>query len=224
MVARYGQLVLDYRAVLVVGVQLGLIVAANLSAFELRFDAAVPVFYDRMMWRYLPGIILVFGSSLWVFGIQQGLWRYVGLHDLGRIFWASLVGAAVFYGLCHVVLRWAEYPRSIIILTGLLTGLYLASIRVAVRWFREWIRIVGPTGRRVLIVGAGHAGELLVRDILSDAGYNSRPVGFVDDDPIKRRMKIHGIPVVGTILDIKKAAEALEVTRLSSPYRRLRPR
>lgn len=206
-----GQIVQGYRSVLVLGVELILIVAANLSAFALRFDANIPVSYDRIMWRYLPGIVLVFGSSLWVFGIQRGLWRYVGLHDLGRIFLAALVGAAAFYGLCHLVLRWAEYPRSIIILTGLLTSLYLAGIRVMVRWFREWIRIIEPTARRVLIVGAGTAGELLVRDMLSDGGYNCRPVGFVDDDPIKRRMKIHGIPVVGTIADIKKAAEALEV-------------
>lgn len=211
MVDRYGELVLSYRSLLVIGIQLGLIVAANLSAFELRFDAEIPVPYDRMMWRYLPGIVLVFGNSLWVFGIQRGLWRYVGLHDLGRIFWASFVAATVFYGLCHVVLGWIEYPRSVIILTGLLTGLYLAGVRVVVRWFREWLRLVGPSARRVLIVGAGHAGELLVRDILSDAGYNSRPVGFVDDDPIKRRMKIHGIPVVGIIADIKKVAETLEV-------------
>ena len=206
-----GQIVQGYRSVLVLGVELVLIVAANLSAFALRFDANIPVFYDRIMWRYLPGIVLVFASSLWVFGIQRGLWRYVGLHDLGRIFLAALVGAAAFYGLCHLVLRWAEYPRSIIILTGLLTGLYLAGIRVMVRWFREWIQIIEPTARRALIVGAGNAGELLVRDMLSDGGYNCRPVGFVDDDPIKRRMKIHGISVVGTIADIKKAAEALEV-------------
>ena len=211
IVDRYGQLVLSYRFLLVIGVQLGLIVAANLMAFELRFDADIPPPYDRMMWRYLPGVVLVFGSSLWVFGIQRGLWRYVGLHDLGRIFWASFTAATAFYGLCHLVLGWIEYPRSVIILTGLLTGLYLSGVRVAVRWFREWLRLVGPSARRVLIVGAGHAGELLVRDILSDAGYNSRPVGFVDDDPIKRRMKIHGIPVVGMIADIKKAAETLEV-------------
>jgi FlaA1/EpsC-like NDP-sugar epimerase len=214
MVDRYGRLVLDHRSVLVFGVQVALIVAANLSAFELRFDADLPLYYERMRWRYLSGIVLVFGSSLWVFGVQQGLWRYVGLHDLRRIFLASFAAATAFYGLCHVALGWAEYPRSVIILTGLLTGLYLAGIRVAVRWFREWLRIAGPIGRRVLIVGAGHAGELLVRDILSDAGYNSHPVGFVDDDPIKRRMKIHGVPVLGTIADIKKVAERVEAQEI----------
>ena len=62
----------------------------------------------------------------------------------------------------------------------------------------------------VLIVGAGNAGELLVRDMLSDGGYNCCPVGFVDDDPIKRKMKIHGVPVVGTIAEIKQVTDRLE--------------
>jgi FlaA1/EpsC-like NDP-sugar epimerase len=198
---------LDHRSLLVIGVQLSLILAANLTAFALRFDADIPPPYDQTMWENLPAVMLVFGSGLWVFGIQRGLWRYVGLHDLGRILWASLASAAVLYGVIHLLLGRTEYPRSVIILTGLLSGLYLSGIRVAVRWFREWLQIIGPTARRVLIIGAGNAGELLVRDMLSDATYNSRPVAFVDDDPVKRKMKIHGIPVKGTTADIKTVAD-----------------
>jgi FlaA1/EpsC-like NDP-sugar epimerase len=204
---RYGQLLLDYRSLVVIGTQLALIVAANLTAFELRFDGDVPPQYRVMMWRYLPVVLLVFGSGLWVFGIQRGLWRYVGLHDLGRILWASLAGAIVFFGVTHLLLGNIAYPRSVIILTGLLSGLYLAGIRLSVRWFREWLHIIGPTARRVLIVGAGNAGEQLVRDMLSDPDYNSRPVAFVDDDPVKRKMKIHGISVLGTTADIKAVAD-----------------
>lgn len=207
---RYGQLLLYYRSLLVIGTQLSLIIAANLTAFALRFDGDIPPPYDGIMWRYLPGVLLVFGAGLWVFGIQRGLWRYVGLHDLGKILWASLASAVLFYGVVHLVLGHTEYPRSVIILTGVLSGLYLAGIRLAVRWFREWLQIIGPTARRVLIVGAGNAGELLARDMLSDAGYNSRPVAFVDDDPVKRKKKIHGIPVLGTTADIKTVADRME--------------
>jgi FlaA1/EpsC-like NDP-sugar epimerase len=128
------------------------------------------------------------------------------LHDLGRILWASVAGVAVVYLLLHAVFGWTQYPRSVIILTGLLSGLYLAGIRLAVRWFREWIRIAGSNARRVLIVGAGNAGELLVRDMLTDNRYNYRPVGFVDDDPVKRRAKIHGVPVIGTVSEIAALA------------------
>ncbi|MBH0183424.1 MAG: polysaccharide biosynthesis protein [Nitrospira sp.] len=204
---RFGSLLLDHRSVVVVGIQLSLILAANLTAFALRFDGDIPPQYRLIMWKYLPAVLLVFGSGLWVFGIQRGLWRYVGIHDLARILWASLAGSALFYGVVHVLIGNTQYPRSVIILTGLLSGLYLAGIRLGVRWFREWLQITGPTARRVLVVGAGNAGELLVRDMLSDSGYNSKPVAFVDDDPVKQKMKIHGIPVVGRIVDIKAAAD-----------------
>lgn len=193
------------RAVVVFTVQWVLIGLANVTAFALRFDGTVPPEYLSMALQSLPAVLIVFGSCLWAFGIHRGLWRYVGLHDLGRILWASIAGMVALYIVLHGLLGWTYYPRSVIILTGLLSGLYLAAIRLAVRWFREWIRIAGPNARRVLIVGAGNAGELLVRDMLTDNRYNYRPIGFVDDDPVKRRAKIHGVPVIGTINEIGTA-------------------
>ena len=207
---RYGNLVLAYRSFVVIGTQLILILAANVTAFELRFEGEIPPEYSQVMWDHMPTVLLIFGSGLWAFGIQQGLWRYVGLYDIGKIISASLVSATVFYGVIHLAGGIKEYPRSTIVLTGVLNGLYLAGIRLAVRGFREWIRVVSPGARRVLIVGAGNAGELLVRDMLSDGGYNCCPVGFVDDDPVKRKMQIHGIPVVGTIAEIKQVTDRLE--------------
>lgn len=209
LTARYGDMVLQHRSSLVVAIQLVLITAANLTAFVLRFDADIPPEYQRIMWDHLPAMLLIFSFVLWGFGIQRGLWRYVGLYDLGKILLASLTGAAAFYGVIHLLGGITQYPRSVIVLTGLLTGLYLGGVRLVVRGLREWIRVVEPGARRVLIVGAGHAGELLARDMLSDANYNSLPVGFVDDDPVKQKMKIHGIPVVGTIEDIRGAADRL---------------
>ncbi len=211
---RYGSRVLDHRSILVIGAQLALILTANVTAFALRFEGDIPPEYRQIMWDHLPALLLIFGAGLWAFGIHRGLWRYVGLHDLGKILLASLTSAAVFYGVIHHVGGIAQYPRSVIILTGLLNGLYLAGIRLAVRGFREWLQVVGPRARRVLIVGAGNAGELLVRDMLSDANYDCRPVGFVDDDPIKRKKRIHGIPVVGTIADTKQAADRLDAQEI----------
>ncbi|MBX3328807.1 MAG: polysaccharide biosynthesis protein [Nitrospira sp.] len=211
---RYGSAVLDHRSALVIGVQLALILAANLTAFALRFEGDIPPEYREIMWDHVPAVLLIFGAGLWVFGIQRGLWRYVGLHDLGKILLASLTSATVFYGVIHLIGGITQYPRSVIILTALLNGLYLAGIRLAVRGFREWLQVAGPSARRVLIIGAGNAGELLVRDMLSDANYNCRPVGFVDDDPVKRKKMIHGIPVIGTIADTRKAAERLDAQEI----------
>ena len=209
LVGRYGQLVQRYRSVLVVSTQLGLIAAANVTAFALRFEGDIPHEHVRLFLWGLPIVLAIYAVGLAAFGIHRGLWRYVGLHDLGRILWASVISSAVLYGVVHGLLGWVAYPRSVIILTGVLSGLFLAGIRLAVRWFREWLRVLSPSARRVLIVGAGHAGELLVRDMLSDAGYHYRPVGLVDDDPIKRKMKIHGVSVVGKIEDIAALTRGL---------------
>jgi FlaA1/EpsC-like NDP-sugar epimerase len=195
----------------VVCIQLGLIAAANVAAFALRFEGDIPADHARLLLQGLPIVLAVYAVGLVAFGIQRGLWRYVGLHDLGRILWASVVSSAVFYGVVHGFLGWVGYPRSVIILTGILSGLFLAGIRLVVRWFREWLHVLSPKARRVLVVGAGNAGELLIRDMLSTAGSHYRPVGLVDDDPIKRKMRIHGIPVVGTIADIPGLTRGLVV-------------
>ena len=209
LVARYGQAALRYRSVLVFCTQLGLITVANVLAFTFRFEGDIPPDYARLFLWGLPIVLAIYGGGLIAFGIQRGLWRYVGLHDLGRILWASVISTAVFYGVVHGLLGWLAYPRSVIILTGVLSGLLLSGIRLLVRWFREWLHVLSPTARRVLVVGAGNAGELLIRDMLSDRESHYRPVGLVDDDPIKRKMKIHGIPVVGTIADIQGLARDL---------------
>jgi FlaA1/EpsC-like NDP-sugar epimerase len=212
--SHYGEFVIQHRMVLVVGVQLGLIIAANLAAFLLRFEGAVPPGYRDLAFQGLPFVLLIYTAGLWVFGLFRGLWRYVGLHDLARILWASIASTIVFYGLVHGVLGWTVYPRSVIILTGMLAAGFLAGIRLAVRWMREWLHIVGPTARRALIVGAGNAGELLVRDLQANPSYNYKPVAFLDDDPVKLKAKIHGVPVVGTIDDIKKAVDRAEAQEI----------
>src|SRR6476661_2951825 len=144
---RYGQFLLDHRSLLVVFTQLGLIAVANLLAFALRFEGDIPPDYARLFLWGLPIVLGTYGVGLVAFGIQRGLWRYVGLHDLGRILWASVMSSAVLYGVVHGIFGWVAYPRSVIILTGVLSGLFLAGIRLVVRWFREWLHVVDPAAR-----------------------------------------------------------------------------
>ena len=208
VVGYYEQVLLQHRSALVVCIQLGLVAAANVTAFALRFEGDIPPDQVRLFLRGLPFVLAIYAASFAGLGIQRGLWRYVGLHDLGRILWASVISSAALYGVLYGFLKWAGYPRSVIILTGVFSALFLAGIRLALRWFREWLHVLSPTARRVLIVGAGNAGELLIRDMLSSEGFHYRPVGLVDDDPIKRKMKIHGVPVVGEIADIPALARS----------------
>lgn len=206
---RFFDALVKCRGFLVVVVQLTLIALANWSAFELRFDGEIPSAYVRTAWQGLPVVLVVMSAGLWVFGTQQGLWRYVGLHDLGRILWASIAGACSLIVILHGLFQWTHYPQSVIILTCLLSGLSLAGAQLAVRWFREWLPVLSPTARRVLVVGAGNAGELLLRDMLGDTRSYYRPVGLVDDDPTKQKIKIHGVSVVGMIEDLPALTRTL---------------
>ena len=205
---------LRHRLFFVGSVQIALILFANACSFLLRFEGRVPQEYQQWMWQGMPFVAVVYWAGLWGFGVHRGLWRFVGLHDLARIFWASAVSTAGLYGVLHLALGWRNYPRPVIILTGLLSLGLLSGIRLAVRWLREWIRVIEPTACRVLIVGAGNAGELLVRDLQTNPGYNYRPVAFVDDDPVKWKAVIHGIPVMGAIADIRRAAERCAVQEI----------
>ncbi|RMH34370.1 MAG: polysaccharide biosynthesis protein [Nitrospirae bacterium] len=209
----YGQTLIRHRKVLVITAQLALVGLANLTAFLLRFDGTIPSAYRDKMLYGLPIVLLVYSTCLRKFGVQQGLWRYVGLYDCRRIFAASIVAAMISYIVLHVLLQWKDYPRSIIILTGLLSGLYLVAIRIGIRWLRECARR-DSTAQRALIVGAGNAGEQLVRDMLQDPQSPYNPVAFVDDDPVKQRTKIHGVPVIGTIADIKAGVERCQAQEI----------
>jgi len=199
--------ILRNRAVVVFFSQTLIIILSNIFAFALRFEGNVPPLYVEIGLYGLPLVVFAYWVGLVGFGIQRGLWRYVGFHDLGRILLACMVSTIGIYVLVHGVLGWSHYPRSVIILTGLLCVGFLAGVRVGVRWFREWLQITGPMARRVLIVGAGQAGELLVRDIFSNPHYDYRPVAFVDDDPVKQKAMIHGVPVLGKISDIPKVVD-----------------
>ncbi|TAL11242.1 MAG: polysaccharide biosynthesis protein [Nitrospirae bacterium] len=194
------------------GVQIAIILFANVCAFLLRFEGRIPPPYQQRMWQGMWIVAAVYWAGLVGFRVHRGLWRYVGLHDLVKIFWASVVSTIGLYAVVHPALGWFNYPRSVIILTGLLSLGLLSGIRLAVRWLREFLipqgrQMLEPGARRVLVVGAGEAGELLVLDLQAHPSYNYRPVAFVDDAPRKQKAILHGVPVLGTIGDIRKAVE-----------------
>jgi FlaA1/EpsC-like NDP-sugar epimerase len=210
------------RLVCATGTQIGLVLLANLSAFVIRFETQIPDEYWHWALRGLPFIAGIYALSFWTFGIQRGLWRYVGFHDLKLIVSASMLSAVVSYLVLHVGLGWTAYPRSVLIMTGLLSIIFLGGVRMAVRIIREWAAAVTTTTTRVLIVGAGNAGEMLARDLRMNPEYKYESAVFVDDNPIKQRRTIHGIPVEGMIENIPSlvrqyAAQEIVVAIPSAP-------
>jgi FlaA1/EpsC-like NDP-sugar epimerase len=188
-------LALRHRRILIVALHIAIVVASNYLAFLLRFDGSIPRDPMRMWTHSLLFLVVVRAAVFLPFRLYQGLWRYVSIWDARNIVGAVAASSLIFW----VVERWivgeTGYPRSIYILDALVLTMLLGGVRLGRRIAREIGQEEGKKG--VLVYGAGDAGERIVRDMHNNPSYQFRPVGFVDDDGTKHRMRIHGVPVLG---------------------------
>jgi FlaA1/EpsC-like NDP-sugar epimerase len=199
---------------LAVVAQILLIPASTTIAFQLRFDGNVPPEYQTGFLKTLPMLLVIRGLAFVAFGIDGGLWRYAGISDLCRILLAVSTSTVLLYAFVYSPLTPAVYPRSVVIIDALLLICLLGGLRFTWRMVSHFTHVARVRrGRRVLIIGAGDAGDMIVREMRKGGIYE--PVGFVDDDPSKIGRSIHGVKVLGTRADISaivsatKPAEAL---------------
>lgn len=193
---------LKYRRIVVLSVNLLLIIIANLSAYLLRFELAVPAEYFKLIGLTLPVILGVRLITFHFYEINTGLWRYVSIRDLARIIKGVVISSVITGLIIYPIMGLYLYPRSVLILDCILLIGYMSGIRLATRLIREKSRFNFVEKKPVLIYGAGDAGELLVRDMLKNPIYNYEPVGFIDDDVKKAGLGIHSVPVLGTGKDL----------------------
>jgi FlaA1/EpsC-like NDP-sugar epimerase len=181
---------------LAVAVQLGFVVLSNRLAFLLRFDADVPHWADEAFWLTLPWLVAIRALTFVPFRLYEGLWRYTSVYDLRAIAGGVAASSLLFFLFVQSPLGPAVYPRSIFIVDALLLTLLLGGIRMSRRVATGLSR--ATPGKRILIFGAGDAGELIVRDMTQNPSCGYQPIGFVDDDPANVGHRIHGVPVLGT--------------------------
>lgn len=185
----------NYRWFLTTFVDLSMVVLANYCAFWLRFDGDIPSDNIILFIQTLPLLLLIRAIAFKAVRLNEGLWRYVSLWDLRNILISVFAGTMVFYGVIAWGFELSAYPRSVFIIDSVLLVGFLCGVRVAVRVFEK--RKVLRKNKRVLIIGAGDAGEKIVREMQTHSRFSYRPVGFVDDDQAKWGKRIHGIKVLG---------------------------
>jgi FlaA1/EpsC-like NDP-sugar epimerase len=190
------QPLLRHRRPVVIGLQLVVVAASHYGALLLRFDGAIPHEATDALLRLLPILVLLRGISLVAFRLYEGLWRYTSVRDMLHVA-ASVAFSSLAFDL---IVRWLPsghaYPRSVLVIDSCLLVILLGVVRLGRRLQRELARPMRE--KRVLIYGAGDAGEMIVRDMRKNPYYEYEPVGFVDDDASKVGLKIHGLKVLGT--------------------------
>lgn len=174
----------------------------RLESPELRVEdpaGRVPAFdYGPRFLAILPWAVLLRTGALQVFGLNHGLWRYAGLHDLVRLGFAVATSTAALFAVSTFVVGWKFVPHSVLVIDAALSMLLLGGVRFVKRVVAQ--RRPADAGPRTVIVGAGDAGETLLRDLRRRG--REVPVAFVDDDPRKTGRSIHGVPVRGRVEDL----------------------
>lgn len=190
---------IHYRGGVIIGMHIALVSLAYFMAFLLRFEFRMPAEQWNLFLRTLPLLLIIRMAVFGAFHLYKGLWRYVSMPDIVGILKAVTLSSLIF--LAGVLLVWGHgFPRSIVVLDWVLCLGVVGGVRLAIRVLRELVLDHARVGvRRAVIVGAGDAGEMLVRDLGKDMTVNYEIVGFVDDDPRKQQMEIHGIEVLGPI-------------------------
>ncbi len=154
------------------------------------------------------------GLILWWTGLYRGLWRFASLPDLWNIARASALGALAIALALFLFNRLSGVPRSVLLLYPLVLLLLLGAPRMLYRYWKD-SRIDAERqmpSLRVLVLGAGRAGETLLRDLKRGRTY--RAVGFLDDNRALRGAKVHGVPVLGTLEDLPRVAREVAAESL----------
>jgi len=200
-------------------IDLALIPTATYLAFWLRFDGDILPEYLVAYVQTLPWLLAIRGLTFLPFGLYGGLWRYTGIWDLSRIVLAVFTSSVLLHLFVYREIGPGAYPRSIVFIDSLLLVCFLGGARLLWRVGPSLIRT--KAGRRVLVIGAGDAGDMIVREMRKSGVYE--PVGFIDDDWSKLGRTIQGVKVLGTAADLPRvvaetrAGEALVAIPSASP-------
>jgi FlaA1/EpsC-like NDP-sugar epimerase len=180
-----------------------IVVVSYWLAYALRFEFHFPAAYTEVFWASLALLLAIRVLCSMVFGLSTGRWRFISTRDVIQLGLITAAGTGAFFVLVWAVLPMDPVvPRSVILLECLLTTFLTAGLWISYRTAYETLRHIlsgfNGNARRVLIVGAGEAGNLLTREMIR-MPTGLRPIGFVDDDRSRRGIRLHGLPVFGSL-------------------------
>ncbi|MBI4743229.1 MAG: hypothetical protein HY776_00085 [Actinobacteria bacterium] len=182
-----------------------------IASFILRIGFPFTSEYIEFL-KFLGAPIILFKIiSFYSFGLYKRMWRYASLRDLKAIIEASAVGS-VGAILMSYILQTTALPRTVFIIDWLLTVILVGGVRFLNRSINELklFAKMPAESKKVLIIGAGDAGEMLVKEMLKNKSLGYIPIGFLDDDLSKSKMRINEVRVIGPTKKLKKILDSKE--------------
>lgn len=198
-----------------------LTVLAAILGFAIRLD--IPQFerYAPVCFLFALLAMAIKVPIYFFFGLYRRYWRYASVQEIVTIFGATTVSSAILsllvLGLFLPQGWFDKFPRSALIIDWLWSLFFIGGIRFSVRFLSEFGTLNNGNGsqhgrpRRVLIVGAGDAGAMIVREMRNNPEVGMEPVGYVDDNSAKIGMQIRGLPVWGTRESIPRLVRELKI-------------
>jgi len=209
--SRLPQFVFHRRPWFIVLFQAAVVSSALVLAWLLRFDFSLP--YRRTLLLSGAALVVVRLLALRLFALNRGWWHFTSVSDAMNILKAVATGSLAFYVVNRFAIAGPGFPRSIYVLEAILTACLLGGARLASRILVESVRQDSASARRVLLVGAGFAAQMVIRELARPkSGYVT--VGCVDDDPTKLGIHINGVPVLGTIDQLEEVRESQSVDEI----------
>ncbi len=193
----YSSLIRHKARILEIGIDTCLVGLAFVASYALRWGGTIPPELYGQIAATLPALIGIKLALFQYFGLYRIIWSYMDMGDLGSIFRAVLSGSVVSVLALVALTRFDGYSRAVFVLDAFLLLVLVCGSRMLFRFFHEYFAGLPHRGPRLVIVGAGDAGEMILREIRNNPDIPYQPVGFVDDDVAKRGKRIHGLPVLG---------------------------
>jgi len=213
---------------IVLAIDILLITGSLYAAHLVRLDFIIDEKIFQAFKKILPFILIIKLACFYFFDLYRGMWRYTSIADLINIIKASTIASLIIISFILFSTRFEGFSRSVFVIDWCFTILFISAFRLCVRLYFErfgadslwkvikevfsslFIKKVSNS-KRLLIIGAGDCAEKIFRELRDNARLKYNVVGFLDDNPVKLGKKIHGIPVLGCIKDIKALAKLARV-------------
>jgi len=190
------------RQIVLVILDFGLAAFVYYLSWRLRFDETDFPYYFNSFLNSLPVVIGCNVGAFYICGVYRGIWRHISAADAFVFIKAATLAALFSVGAVTFLFRFTDFSKGIFVIDWILTIGFLLATRGSFRFFGDSINRRTLCGRQVLIYGAGRGGEILLRELLNNHQLQLKPIGFIDDDPLKNGRRLQGFPVLGGFSDM----------------------